>query len=382
MLDDSVLDDPDALTALDRGGLLRGAAESGALSRSAAGLAAEAGLGELRPDGRPRALLVAGPGPSVGCAADLLGAFTNGSVPVTPLRPSGTGASAVELRWTLPGWAGPVDLLLVLTHDGAEPGLVALAEQAYRRGCTVLAVAPPASAVSATISPPRGLAVPLATAPGTARLQHEVPDAEQSTMVPGGLWALLTPLLMLTDRLGLGHTPPDAVQALATRLDEVAGRCGPAIPTHENAAKSLAQELADALPLIWSETPVADAVGRHFATMLGAAAGRPAASAPLPEALVTHRALLSGEFAGGGEDDIFRDRVEEPEALRALAVLLHERTPAAGSAAPAARELAYAHSAGVTEIEAEPGSSPLEAAAELIATVDFAAVYLGLTPNP
>lgn len=382
MLDDSLLDDPEALSAADRGGLLRGAAEAGALTRTAARHAAEAGLGELRPDGRPRALLVAGPGPSANCAADLLGALTNGAVPVTPLRLAGSAASADALRWTLPGWAGPLDLLLVITPDGTEPGLVSLAEQAYRRGCTVLAVSPAGSAVAEVISPPRGIAVPLAEAPRSKNALYEAPGEEHPIVAPGTLWALLTPLLLLTDRLGLSHTPPEAVQSLANRLDEVAERCGPAIPTYTNPAKSLASELADALPLLWSETLVGDAVARHFATVLGALPGRPALCAPLPEALTAHQALLTGEFAGGtAADDIFRDRLEEPEFLRALVVLLHEHTPSGESAAPAARELAYGQSTGLTELAAAEESSPLEAAAELIATADFTAVYLRLASH-
>ncbi|MBB1261324.1 SIS domain-containing protein [Streptomyces alkaliterrae] len=378
MLDDSLLDHAEALAAADRGGLLRGAAEAGALTRTAVRHATEAGLAELRPDGRPRALLVAGPGPVAGCAADLLGAFSSGSVPVSLIRPAGRSAEPSDLRWTLPGWAGPLDLLFLLTKNGAEPGLTALADQAYRRGCTVVAVSPAGSDVAEAASPPRGLNVPLATLP----FEPGVPD-ERPIAAPGELWTLLTPLLMLTDRLGLGHAPPDALESLADRLDKVAERCGPAIPTYDNPAKTLAVELADSLPLLWSETPIADAAARHFATMLGALPGRPALHSPLPEALTVHQAVLTGMFAGAtGEDDIFRDRVEEPQALRARIVLLHEQPPTGVTAAPAARSLAHRHEAAVSELEASEGSRPLDAAAELIATADFTAVYLALTPSP
>lgn len=382
MLDDSLLDHPEALETADRGGLLRGAAEAGALVRTAARHAAEAGIAQLRPDGRPRALLVAGPGPSASCTADLLGAFTNGAVPVTWLRPTGTGALAPELRWNLPGWAGPLDLLLIVTSDGGEAGLESLAEQAYRRGCTVLAVCPGNSLVAEAVSPPRGLAVPIAEPPYVAEAPYGSPARERPAAAPGVLWALLTPLLVLTDRLGLSHTPADAVEELASRLDQVAERCGPAIPTYANPAKSLAVELSDSLPMVWSETPVADAAARHFATALGALPGRPALAAPLPEALVAQQALLTGMFAGGaGEDDIFRDRVEDHQSLRARVVLLHDQA-AQGESAPAARELAHAHETAVSELLVGEESSPLEAAAELIATADFTAVYLTLTPSP
>ncbi|NUL08053.1 mannose-6-phosphate isomerase, partial [Streptomyces lunaelactis] len=46
MLDESLLDAPDALARADRRGLLRGAAEAGARVRTAARHAAEAGIAE------------------------------------------------------------------------------------------------------------------------------------------------------------------------------------------------------------------------------------------------------------------------------------------------------------------------------------------------
>ena len=51
MLDDTLLADPRALTALDTGGVLRSAATAGAQVRSAAHAAAEAGVGELAGSG-------------------------------------------------------------------------------------------------------------------------------------------------------------------------------------------------------------------------------------------------------------------------------------------------------------------------------------------
>ncbi|NEC67421.1 mannose-6-phosphate isomerase, partial [Streptomyces sp. SID9727] len=57
MLDESLLDAPDALARADRRDLLRGAAEAGARVRTAARHAAEAGITELKPEGRPRAVL-------------------------------------------------------------------------------------------------------------------------------------------------------------------------------------------------------------------------------------------------------------------------------------------------------------------------------------
>ncbi|WP_055557650.1 SIS domain-containing protein [Streptomyces sp. NBRC 110028] len=438
MLDESLLDAPEALARVDTRGLLRGAAESGARVRTAARHAAEAGVADLKPDGRPRSVLVAGPGAAGSCTADLLGALSGGNLPVSLIGPTGVAPAPGALRWTLPGWVGPLDLLVIATPDGTEPGLPRLVEQAYRRGCALVAVAPGHSPLAGAVAQARGLMVPMATsaydppgsgpspyatarpdeaapAPGTAhpgtahpearpeahpegaldepapsgaQPRHTTPphieppgtgpDEVTGPALPGTLWALLTPLLMLVDRIGLVAAPPAVLQQVADRLDRVAERCGPAIATYTNPAKTLAAELAGSLPLLWTEGPVAAATGRRFAGLLATLAGRPALAAELPGALAAHGTLLAGSFAGGADpDDFFRDRVEEPEALRARIVLLHDEPVGPVSAVPSARELALAHETAFSELEPDEGS-PLERAAELLAITDFAAVYLAL----
>ncbi|MEU4213583.1 SIS domain-containing protein [Streptomyces sp. NPDC026206] len=398
MFDESLLDNPDGLSRADLHGLLRGAAESGARVRTAVRNAAEAGVGTLQPDGRPRAVLVAGPGPASGSTADLLSALAGDTCPVTLLRPAGVAPAPGALRWTLPGWTGPLDLLLVASPDGTEPGLALLLEQAFRRGCSVVSVAPAGSPLAEATVQARGLAVPLSSpapyeaasdepaGPDAAPEDDEAPGPPAHAVLPAGpgtLWSLLTPLLVLADRIGLLSAPPPALEALADRLDGLAECCGPAIATYSNPAKTLAAELADTLPLVWTEGELAAAAGRRFATVLAALAGRPALVAELPEALTAHGTLLSGAFAAGADpEDFFRDRVEEPEALHARVVLLREREPDVTSPAPAARELALHRDTPLSELEATDGSSPLETVAELLAITDFAAVYLALASSP
>ncbi|MGQ4384951.1 SIS domain-containing protein [Streptomyces sp. SAS_270] len=371
MLDESLLDDPDALARADRRELLRGAAEAGARVRTAVRHATEAGIPDLKPDGRPRSVLIAGPGMAATGVAELLGTLAGTSCPVTRLTPGGVAPAAGALRWELPGWAGPVDLLLIATPDGSEPGLSLLVEQAYRRGCTVAAVAPSNSPVTESIESTHGLFVPMATAP------YEV-EAPLAASAPGVLWALLTPLLALLDRTGLLAAPSEALQKVADRLDLVAERCGPAIATYSNPAKTLAVELAEALPVIWTEGTSAGPAGRRFTAALAELAGRPSLTAELPEALASHSVLLAGALAAGADpDDFFRDRVEEAQALHARVVLLRDRPIGGLSAAPAARELALGHDTAISELGPEEGTE-LETLAELIAVTDFAAVYLAL----
>lgn len=104
MLDESLLDAPEALARADRRGLLRGAAEAGARVRTAARHATEAGISELNPEGRPRAVLVAGSGTAASGVADLIAALAGASAPVTRIHPTGVAPAAGAMRWTLPGW--------------------------------------------------------------------------------------------------------------------------------------------------------------------------------------------------------------------------------------------------------------------------------------
>lgn len=211
-----------------------------------------------------------------------------------------------------------------------------------------------------------------------ASAPHGEYDAETSAAGPGTLWALFTPLLALLDRVGLISAPAETLQSVADRLDRTAERCGPAIATYSNPAKTLAAELADSLPLVWTEGDAAGPVGRRFAAVLAELSGRPALAAELPEALPAHGALLAGAFAAGADpEDFFRDRVDEAEPLHARVVLLRDRPAGGLSAAPAARELALGHDTAVSELEPDEGSE-LEALAELLAVTDFAAVYLAL----
>ncbi|MEI5099571.1 SIS domain-containing protein [Streptomyces sp. PmtG] len=378
MLDESLLDAPDDLARADRHDLLRGAAEAGARVRTAVRHATESGLTELKPDGRPRAILIAGPGTAATGVADLLGALVGTGCPVVRLAPEGVAPAAGALRWTLPGWAGPVDLLLIATPDGTEPGLTLLAEQAYRRGCTVVAVAPNRTPLADGVAGSHGLVIPMALPPRPGTDGADEPEAVAAA--PGTLWALLTPLLALLDRTGLVSAPVETLEKVADRLDTIAERCGPAIATYSNPAKTLATELADALPLLWTEGQTAGPVGRRFAAALAELAGHPALTAELPEALPAHASLLARGLAAPADgDDFFRDRVEDPSPLRARVVLLRDRAADTGglTAAPAARELAHSHDIALSELDPEDGDD-LERLAELIAITDFAAVYLAL----
>ncbi|MFJ3794415.1 SIS domain-containing protein [Kitasatospora sp. NPDC090091] len=427
MLDDTLLDDPAALQRADHDRALLALAGAGARVRTSLRLAGAAGVDELRPDGRPRAVLVAGHGSAL-TAGEVLAALAGTASLVATLPPgdaepvprgdrsAAPAAFTAGLAWQLPGWAGPLDLLVISSADGGERGLIALAEQAYARGCAIVVTAPAGSPLAAAALQVRGLPLPYVPAhlpedgrppagPGT---EPDLPAED-----PAALWAHLTPLLALAQKLGVTQLRYDALDAAADLLDATAVRCRPDAAAYTNPAKGLAARLAGTVPLLWAEGPVAGAAAVRFAAQLADRAGRPALSGLLPQALVAHRGMFTGQLGAGADpDDFFRDRVEEPDPLH-LQVLLLRHVPAANGAGGAggsggaagrnddggedagpaevpaddegprsfgasrAHRLAAAHDVRLTEY-ASARSEPLHALTDLVALTDFAAVYLGL----
>ena len=132
--DESRLDDERALASADA--RLRELAESGARVRreateaSSTVILASAG-GQ---DGaRPRAIVAAGPD------SRLLRAGLEPWCPVPFVAWPGPG---------LPGWAGALDLVVVLAPDGADRGTAGAVAEAVRRGCQVVVACPEGSLVA------------------------------------------------------------------------------------------------------------------------------------------------------------------------------------------------------------------------------------------
>jgi glucose/mannose-6-phosphate isomerase len=90
---------------------------------------------------------------------------------------------------------------------------------------------------------------------------------------------------------------------------------------------------------------------------------------------------FDGAFAGtaAGDEDFFRDRVDEPETTKLRLVIIRdtEEHPQVTRRREISAELADERGVAVTELTAE-GEHPLERLAGLIAHVDYASVYLAL----
>ncbi|MYW75627.1 hypothetical protein GTW08_26355, partial [Pseudonocardia sp. SID8383] len=136
VLDDTLLADPEGLAARDTTGVLRAAATAGAQVRSALYTAGQAGLDRLRGH-RPRALvLLHRPGVS-GVVADLVTALLTDRCPVP-----------VVAAERMPGWIGPLDVVVAHSADPTDPELAESVAVAVHRGAEVVLSAPDSGPVA------------------------------------------------------------------------------------------------------------------------------------------------------------------------------------------------------------------------------------------
>lgn len=372
-VDESLIDSEEQLRRLDSRQTLRALATAGAQVREAVRLARDAGVHRVAGGDRPRSVLVASLGGSsvVADALELL-AEPGSPVPVSTRH-----------NLPLPGWVGSLDLVIAVSHSGRAPGPLALAAEAARRGAALLTVGAADSPLADVCARARGIHV-------------DVPAERTSTRT--SLWSLLTPVLVAADALGLATVPESVLARAADRLDAAAAAYRPSSESFVNPAKVLAADLAEGVPVVLADGPVAGVAARRAASMLARTARLPAVWGELPDAASQVVALLDGPYTDGGAalaagaerdpvDDIFRDPFLDGAPEARIALLALRATPL-GSAAAASESgepalidavVQTARSAGVrvSEHAAEPVHA-LEQLAELVALGDFTATYLAL----
>lgn len=368
-LDEERLDDQDHLRACDSRGSLRALATAGAQVREALSLSAEANTARLARGDRPRSVLVASLGGSavVADVLDLLAEPTS-PVPVSVCR-----------NVPLPGWVGPLDLVVAVSLSGRAAGPLAVAAEAARRGAQLLTVGAADSPLAAVSQRARGVHVDV----GRDRLSSRT-----------ALWSLLVPVLVGARDLGLFELSDADISAAADRLDEEAEACRPSSESFVNPAKSLALTLAETVPVVLGDGPLGGVAATRAASMLARTARLPATHGELPDAASQVVATFDGPFtAGGGEgigtrrgDDIFADPFLDGPAQPRLGLLML-RDHVGEITSPQMADLAVlteavldtAGDAGarVATIEAEAGH-PLTRLAGLIARTDFMSTYLAI----
>ncbi len=333
--DEALLDDQDALARADP--LLRVLAEAGARVRREAVESADAiaaAVAALKDD-RPRAVIAAGPD------SRLLRAVLEPSCPVPFVAWPHPG---------LPGWAGSLDLVVVLSPQGSDTGSASAVAEAVRRGCQVVVACPSGSLVA----------------------EHAA--GRHSTVLPTGSrdqLAVAVVMLLFLSRVDLG--PDTDVEEVATALDDVAVTCSPHRDLAVNSAKMLAIAVADATPLVWGGSVLAARAARRIAESFRRASGR--------TSLAGDAEHLLPVVASAPAHDVFEDPFSdgEPAELRPALVVLDD-----GADSPSVREqrgrlVAEANRAGVrVETLASGGPSGITCYASLLHQGRYAAAYLGV----
>jgi glucose/mannose-6-phosphate isomerase len=349
------LDDPAALAEFDPSGMLRTVAGSAAQIRSSLSAVQEASLAPLALDTRPRAIVVAGMGGS-GVSGDVLAALTAARSPVPVIVHRGYG---------LPGWVGAADLVMAVSCSGTTAETLSSAVEAARRGARLLGVGAAGSPLDLHCRSQHGAFVPV--------VGQLAPRAS--------MWALVVPLLVVAETAGLldlGDGLAD-LEAGATRLETIASACRPDLESFVNPAKGLAAELIDTLPMFWGSGEVGPVSALRAACQVMENAKSPALAGALPEAHHNQSVALDGNLGGAAADeDIFRDRVDDPDPYRLRLVLLRDDDgDVASQRADASIEVARDRGVGVSVVSADGGSA-FERLASIVGLIDFATVYLGL----
>lgn len=333
--DESRLDDETALASRDE--VLRTLAESGARVRresvDAAPAAAEA-VARSQDQARPRAVIAAGPD------SRLLRAVLEPWCPVP------------FVAWpspALPGWAGSLDLVVVLAPDGADAGTASAVAEGVRRGCQVVVACPPTSLVA----------------------EHAA--GRWSTVLPTVTRdQLATAVVMLDylDRVSLG--PRADAEGVAEALDAVAISCSPHRDLAVNPAKMLAIALADSTPVVWGGSVLAARAARRVAESIRRASGRTALAGDAEHLLPVLEAARQRDVF----DDPFSDSGAE---LRPMLVVLDDGAEEAVVREQRGRLLAAAAARGI-RVETVTTDAPTEVAryASLLLSGTYAAEYLRL----
>lgn len=357
--DESVLDDLDALDERDPGAMLRAVGSAGAQVREALLRLDEDAVRAVVADGRPRGVVVAGMGGS-GIAGDVVAAVTGPScaVPVT-----------VSRGYRLPGWVGPLDLVIAVSCSGETEETLAATDEALRRGARVVTAARPGSSLAARSA-------------GGRAVQLNIDSGGR--MPRANLWALVTPLLAVVDSLGLASVPRGLLAGVADQLDATSAACGPTSEIYDNVAKKTALRLSGALPMVWGASELAAVAALRFACQLAENAKQPAVHGALTEVHHNQVVTLAGRYGAGAGDiteDIFRDPLLDGgptrEKLRLLLLRDTEELEPVVRRCQATLLLTEQYGVAVDELAAR-GEHPLERLASLIAPLDFASVYLAL----
>ena len=366
-LQESWVDDPDELALRDSRDTLRALASAGAQVRESITLSQEAGIERVGDGTRPRSVLVAAVG-GTKVVGDVLRVLAEAGSPVPVASRSNV---------PLPGWVGPLDMVIAVSLSGRAPGPLGLATEAARRGASLLTVGAQDSPLADVTRQARGVHVGVGRGRSSSRT---------------ALWSLLTPVLLGAHQLGIADASTDALSEAATALDQKAEECRPSSESFVNPAKLAAATLAPTVPMILGDGALAGVAAVRAAGMLARTARMPASYGSLPDAASEVVACFDGPFTAGGgngtsagrEADIFADPFLDGPAQPRLGLLMlrdvaSENPDSLRQVALADAVKAEADAAGckIVELVAAQGH-PIARLAGHLAMVDYIATYLAI----
>jgi glucose/mannose-6-phosphate isomerase len=327
------LDDPETLKRIDPEDMLGRVVEMPGHLAQARRIAAAAKLPAALEDVDSVAILAMG-GSAIG--AELVAAAAGDRLRV-PL--------VVHRDYGLPAGIGPRTLVVAASHSGDTAETLSGFAAARERGLNLVAITT------------GGRIAAGAAEAGTPILQYRLAGQPRAAIGfgVGLIHELLSRLHLIAD--------PDPLGPVASSLESLFGRLGPAVETEANPAKQLAWSVFGRIPIIYGHGPMAAAAHR-WKTQLNENAKAWAAWEPMPEA--NHNAI-EGSLNPREESDALyviqlRDPAEPPELAARYQVV---------------EELLGERATNRSEVWAE-GPSALARVLGTVAQGDLVSVYLAI----
>jgi glucose/mannose-6-phosphate isomerase len=334
--------------------MLPAVASSGAQMREASTSINRSDLAEISKGQQPRNIVVAGLGGS-GVGGDVLKAVIGQSTPLPIIS---------ERSHSLPGWVGPMDVVIGVSCSGMTEETLSTTAEAGRRGARVITIGAGGSDLEKLSN-------------SIAGAIHFAIDAKGRSP-RASLWTHATPLLMVANALGITNINEKEFEIAADLMDELSVANGPSVPLGENSAKALALSCAESLPMVWGTGMIGATAAGRFMAQLAENAKIPAAHGELPEVghnqIVTFDGVLA---AAAPARDIFRD--DELIDRRTHLFILRDTNehPAVEKRIGIVSQIAADRNVPVTLIQAQDGH-PISRLASLVIPTDWASVYAGL----
>jgi glucose/mannose-6-phosphate isomerase len=355
MIDDLLLDDIDGMSAKDPANMLAAVASSGAQMRETLSIIDRSLLTEVSKGEQPRNIVIAGLGGS-GVGGDVLKAVIGNSTPLPIIS---------ERSHSLPGWVGPMDVVIGVSCSGSTEETLSTTAEAGRRGARVITIGAGGSDLEKLSNSISGAI-------------HFPIDAKGRSP-RASLWTHATPLLMIANALGIAHFAEKEFEIAADLMDELSVANGPSVPLGENPAKALALSCAESLPMVWGTGMIGATAAARFMAQLAENSKIPAAHGELPEVGHNQIVTFDGVLAGAAPArDIFSDDEGAIDRRTHLYILRDTNEhPAVEKRIGIVQQIASDRNVPVTLIQARDGH-PISRLASLIIPTDWASVYAGL----